>query len=168
MLAPAAPAAADQSLTTPAGTELTVAAASGLQVGDSGTGPLTSTLVDAPANGDAGVNADGSFTYTPDAGFSGINSFTFTDTDAYGQTSAPATITLAVTPTVSDIFASATGPASIFATPAAPVGTGPFTWALVTGPSVNVGTAYMDPLTGGLWFTPTTASPARCPPSPTP
>ena len=154
VLAPAAPAAADQSLTTPAGTELTVAAASGLQVGDSGTGPLTSTLVDAPANGDAGVNADGSFTYTPDAGFSGIDSFTFTDTDAYGQTSAPATITLAVTPTVSDIFASATGPASIFATPAAPVGTGPFTWALVTGPSVNVGTAYMDPLTGGLWFTP--------------
>ncbi|WP_434623080.1 tandem-95 repeat protein [Azospirillum sp. B2RO_4] len=43
------------------------------------------------------VNADGTFTYTPDADFSGTETFSFTVTDAYGGTST-ATQTIQVTP----------------------------------------------------------------------
>ncbi|MGW0162691.1 Ig-like domain-containing protein [Mycobacterium sp. NPDC003323] len=43
------------------------------------------------------VNADGSWTYTPDADFHGTDSFTFTVSDAAG-TSTPAQVTLTVTP----------------------------------------------------------------------
>ncbi len=41
------------------------------------------------------LNADGSFTYTPDADFSGTDSFTYTATDGF-EDSPPATVTLAV------------------------------------------------------------------------
>ena len=42
--------------------------------------PLTAVLETGPANGDLTLNtlnADGSFTYTPDAGFEGVDSFTY-------------------------------------------------------------------------------------------
>ena len=39
--------------------------------------PLTTTLVSAPTNGTAVVNADGTITYTPDADFSGTDSFVY-------------------------------------------------------------------------------------------
>ncbi|MCB1889978.1 MAG: retention module-containing protein, partial [Rhodocyclaceae bacterium] len=48
-----------------------------------------------PANGTATVNADGTFTYTPDEGFEGQDSFTYVITDADGDTSS-ATVTILV------------------------------------------------------------------------
>ena len=54
------------------------------------------TVVTAPANGTAAVNADGTVTYTPDAGFVGGNSFTYAAADSYG---AFATATVSVTVT---------------------------------------------------------------------
>ena len=42
---------------------------------------LTATLADAPANGTVTLNGDGSFTYTPDAGFVGADSFTYLTND---------------------------------------------------------------------------------------
>jgi VCBS repeat-containing protein len=54
-------------------------------------------LVDAPANGALGLNANGSFIYTPAAGFSGSDSFTYR-ADDYGDLSAPATVTIDVLP----------------------------------------------------------------------
>ena len=59
--------------------------------------PLTATLVSGPAHGTLTFNPDGSFLYTPDANYSGPDSFTYTVSDG-GQSSAPATVTLTMSP----------------------------------------------------------------------
>ena len=53
--------------------------------------------VSGPADGALTLDADGSFTYTPDAGFSGTDSFTYVANDGFAD-SAPATVTITVTP----------------------------------------------------------------------
>lgn len=58
--------------------------------------PLTATLLTGPANGTAGIAANGDYTYTPDAGFSGTDSFTYQITD--GALTDSATVTVTVTP----------------------------------------------------------------------
>ena len=58
-------------------------------------GTLTAILAPRPANGQLTLNADGSFSYTPNAGFYGTDSFTYTATDGHA-TSAPATVTITV------------------------------------------------------------------------
>ena len=50
-----------------------------------------------PAGGSVTLNADGSLSYTPDAGFSGTDTFTYTASDGMGY-SAPATVSVAVAP----------------------------------------------------------------------
>jgi hypothetical protein len=40
-----------------------------------------------PADGAVVINADGTVTYTPNAGFLGLNTFTYTITDGMGDTS---------------------------------------------------------------------------------
>jgi VCBS repeat-containing protein len=62
-----------------------------------GVAPVTATKLTEPANGAAILNADGSFTYTPNANFSGTDSFTYRASDGTGD-SAPATVTINVTP----------------------------------------------------------------------
>ena len=51
----------------------------------------------APAHGTLTLNADGSFTYTPDANFNGTDSFTYTANDGT-PTRNVATVTITVTP----------------------------------------------------------------------
>jgi hypothetical protein len=63
---------------------------------DAGGDPLTATNASEPANGEVTLDTDGSFTYTPDAGFFGKDSFTYTANDGEGD-SAPATVTITVT-----------------------------------------------------------------------
>ncbi len=58
---------------------------------------LSITEVGDPANGTAVVNEDGTVTYTPDAGFSGEDSFTYTISDGDGGTDT-ATVTVTVNP----------------------------------------------------------------------
>jgi VCBS repeat-containing protein len=48
------------------------------QEGDS----LTATLVDSPAHGSLTLNSNGSFTYDPDSGYTGADSFTYYPADA--------------------------------------------------------------------------------------
>ena len=43
--------------------------------------PLTAILVSGPAHGTLTLNADGSFSYTPDANFNGADSFTYKAND---------------------------------------------------------------------------------------
>ena len=57
---------------------------------------LTATLVDQATNGSVSLGSDGTFRYTPDAEFSGTDSFTYTVSDGT-VTSDPITVTLAVT-----------------------------------------------------------------------
>lgn len=56
---------------------------------------LTATGLAQPANGAVTLAADGSFTYTPDAGFSGTDTFTYRASDGTA-TSAPTTVTITV------------------------------------------------------------------------
>ncbi|MEL6765504.1 MAG: cadherin-like domain-containing protein, partial [Cyanobacteria bacterium J06607_6] len=56
---------------------------------------LSAAIAAAPSNGTAELNANGSFTYTPNSGFSGDDSFTYTADDGNGGT-AEATVTVTV------------------------------------------------------------------------
>ncbi len=58
---------------------------------------LTASLVDGPDNGSVLFNADGTFTYTPNADFNGIDKFTYQADDGNGGT-ATATVTVTVNP----------------------------------------------------------------------
>ena len=57
---------------------------------------LIATLVDGPTHGDLVLNADGTFTYTPDADYTGADSFTYTATDGTA-TGAVSTVSITVT-----------------------------------------------------------------------
>jgi VCBS repeat-containing protein len=78
---------------------LVVDAASGVLANDTDADgdPLTAALVSGPANGTLVLNADGSFSYTPSADFSGSDSFTYTASDGT-LTTDPITVTITVDP----------------------------------------------------------------------
>ncbi len=57
--------------------------------------PITALLVAPPSSGELTFNPDGSFTYTPAAGFVGQDSFTYAAVDATGE-STPVTVTIDV------------------------------------------------------------------------
>ena len=63
--------------------------------------PASVRVATNPAHGTVTAGSNGTLVYTPAAGFSGTDSFTYTVNDNQGATSAPATVTLSVTaPTV--------------------------------------------------------------------
>jgi hypothetical protein len=68
-----------------------------------GTEPRIVSLASGPSSGSLSLNADGSFTYIPDANFSGSDSFTYIVTDGLGA-SDTATVTIAVAGLGIDIF----------------------------------------------------------------
>jgi VCBS repeat-containing protein len=77
-----APQAADDAYTTEEDTPLTVAGPGVLgNDADGNQDPLSVVLIDGPANGVLTLNADGSFTYVPDADFFGLDSFTYRASD---------------------------------------------------------------------------------------
>ena len=86
--------ATDKTGSTPFNQQLTVPAGSGLLVGDTGR-DITVTSYTQPTNGTVVVNPDGSYTYTPNSGFSGSDTFTYTITDAFDM-SATASVTITV------------------------------------------------------------------------
>jgi VCBS repeat-containing protein len=62
---------------------------------DADSDPLTAHLISGPSNGVLNLNSDGSLTYTPDANFSGVDSFTYRASD--GNTySGTATVSITV------------------------------------------------------------------------
>jgi hypothetical protein len=79
-------------------TALSIAAAGALaNDGDEDLDPITAALVAGPANGSVAFNADGSFVYTPNANFAGVDSFTYHVSDGV-LLSADATVTITVSP----------------------------------------------------------------------
>ena len=79
------------------GQPLTVAAGAGVLANDqdSAEGTLTATRVAPAAHGTVVLNSDGSFTYTPNSGFAGLDSFTYQASDG-SLLSNVATVFLAV------------------------------------------------------------------------
>jgi len=74
-----APVAMNDAYTTAAGMALVVPAATGVLANDTRGNPVaTITGYIQPAHGSVTVNGDGSFTYTPTAGYVGPDSFTYT------------------------------------------------------------------------------------------
>ncbi len=76
---------------------LNVAALAGVLANDSDPelGPLSAVLVSGPSDGSLVLNADGGFTYTPDADFFGTDTFTYQAVDLEGA-AIPATVTITV------------------------------------------------------------------------
>ncbi|MCW2694536.1 MAG: LPXTG-motif cell wall anchor domain protein [Mycobacterium sp.] len=88
-------------------------------------------------------------------GTSGVLSSTYTVTDTSGQTSPAAPITVTVRPVAHDVSGGTDNHTPVtLAAPAAPVGTGPFSYALSSTPPPSQGTATIDGTTGRVTFTP--------------
>ena len=96
-----APVANDDSFTTPENTPISTMLATGVLVNDTDLDGDTLTVNTTPVvpvtNGTLVLNTDGSFTYTPNLGFSGLDSFTYEVTDGNGGL-AQATVTITVMP----------------------------------------------------------------------
>ncbi|KQS15517.1 S-layer family protein [Frigoribacterium sp. Leaf186] len=141
-----APRASDDSVDAVAGAPLDVPAGRGLLANDGGTGPLTAAIATAPSHGTVVVSPDGSFVYTPEKGFSGTDSFTYTLTDDNGATST-ATATVAVAPKAVDdaVQVTAGGNAHVDGPGVLgnDLGTG-LTAAVVTGPQHGTATVAPD------------------------
>jgi Ca2+-binding RTX toxin-like protein len=95
-----APLASANSYMTGEDTALSVAAPGVLQNdSDVDHDPLSAMLVSAPSHGTTMLNADGSFTYTPDQDFSGLDSFSYRANDGLANSNI-ATVQIAVTAAV--------------------------------------------------------------------
>ncbi|MEL6565490.1 MAG: Ig-like domain-containing protein, partial [Pseudomonadota bacterium] len=92
-----APVASDDTFSTGFGATLNIAAVGVLLNDTDVEGDVLSAVLDTgPSNGTLTLNSDGSFDYTPDAGFSGTDSFTYFANDGTEDSAAPATVTITV------------------------------------------------------------------------
>ncbi|MEM7124818.1 MAG: Ig-like domain-containing protein [Chloroflexota bacterium] len=91
-----APVAAADAYTTDEDITLTIAVP-GILANDTDvdSDPLTAALDSGPSNGTLTLNSDGSFTYTPNAGFTGDDTFTYTANDGTDNSNV-ATVTITV------------------------------------------------------------------------
>ncbi len=132
-------AAVNDSYTTAAGSLLSVSVGTGVLANDLGNGLTVKGVVAGPSHGSLILNANGSFSYTPAAGFSGIDTFTYNDTDSSGDTSNTATVTITVNPTaVNDAYTASAGSPLIVAASGVlgnDLGTGLTVKGVVAGPS---------------------------------
>ena len=98
--------------------------------------PLTAALVSGPAHGGLALNANGSFSYTPAANYSGPDSFTYRANDGTvnGNT---ATVSITVNP-VND------APAAVYSevAPGGPTGGGPYHWFKVSYSDIDGSVAF--------------------------
>lgn len=91
-----APVAADDNYSLSPNVTDSVPASSGVLQNDTDADgdTLAASLVSDPAHGSLTLNSDGSFSYTPDSGFHGVDSFTYAASD--GVASSNATVAIAV------------------------------------------------------------------------
>ncbi len=98
----AVPTAVDDSYYTRVDTPLSIAAAGVLSNDtDPDNEAFSAYPASSPSNGFVTLNADGSFVYTPYAGFIGADSFTYRACDARGFCAAPQTVSITVLPLLS-------------------------------------------------------------------
>ncbi|WP_049560628.1 Ig-like domain-containing protein [Limnoraphis robusta] len=93
------PVADNDNYTTGFQSPITVDAVSGVLNGDTDSdgNTLTAILVNSPANGSVNLNENGSFSYTPNSGFSGVDSFIYVANDGK-EDSDFATVTINIEP----------------------------------------------------------------------
>lgn len=91
------PVASDDYYDVPTADGLTIDAASGVLANDSDAenDPLTASIFSGPQHGTVTLDPDGAFTYSPNAGYLGTDSFTYTADEASGS-STPATVHVGV------------------------------------------------------------------------
>ncbi|HET6910863.1 MAG TPA: nidogen-like domain-containing protein [Mycobacteriales bacterium] len=106
------PTAVDDTNTTPENTELDATAPGVLGNDSAPNGDAMTAVKDTdPSHGTLTLNSDGSYTYTPDAGYVGTDSFTYHAHDTVtGLDSTPATVTITVTAVNSPPTVDANGP----------------------------------------------------------
>ena len=111
--------AVDDSFNATEDTPLTVAAPGVLANDTDADGdPLTAILVSGPSHGALALQADGGFTYTPAADYSGTDSFTYTANDGSGDSNV-ASVSIAIAATnvspvaTGDSFSGAHAPLSV-------------------------------------------------------
>jgi hypothetical protein len=90
------PGADDASYSIAADETLSVGGA-GVLTGEHG-GQLAATVVTTTRHGALTLDRDGTFRYAPQASFSGVDSFTYRTVNSSSESSAPATVTIHVTP----------------------------------------------------------------------
>ena len=90
------PVAVDDSAITAEDTPVTISILDNDSDPDGTLDPSTVTITTPPANGTLVVNADGTVTYTPNANYSGPDSFVYTVEDNEGNVSNPATVDIEV------------------------------------------------------------------------
>src|SRR5207247_1784016 len=112
-----APVAAGDSYSATEDTPLTIAAP-GVLANDTDVenSALTAALVSGPAHGALVLNANGSFTYTPTANYSGPDSFTYKANDGTADSNVAA-VTITVTAVVTADFSLSASPSSRSVTP---------------------------------------------------
>lgn len=91
------PTAVTDTYSTSANQSLSVGADSGVLANDDGLG-LGATLLSGASHGTLTLARSGAFHYAPNAGYSGIDHFDYRSSDGSGESSAPAEVTIAVTP----------------------------------------------------------------------
>jgi VCBS repeat-containing protein len=93
-----APVAGDDAYTVAEDNTLTVATPGVLDNDTDADGhPLTANLVTGPAHGSLTLNADGSFSYTPDSNFNGTDTFTYVANDGRDDSNV-ATVSITINP----------------------------------------------------------------------
>ncbi len=141
---------------TPENQTLAVGATQGLLSGSRpSSDPLTAELTATPAHGVVAVAPDGSFAYTPNAGFSGADTFTFEALDASGNyATGLVTVTVAATPgaPTAVVATAASGSATVSFLPPSADGGAPISRYTVTAqPGGQVASGSASPITlGGL------------------
>ena len=139
---------------------LTVDAANGVLKNDTDpVDPLTAIKVGEPANGQVTLNADGSFTYTPNRDYHGTDSFTYKANDVTAD-SEVVTVTITVNsvndpPVANDQSVTATEDIAkqIILTGSDPVEGTPVTYSIVQGPAHGTLGA-LNANTGEVTYTP--------------
>ena len=106
------PIGADDAATTPAGTAVPFNALGNDPTKSLTLGPAPTSV---PANGTVVTTADGTVSYTPNAGFVGVDTFTITAMDADGQLVVQ-TMSITVTPRPAAVVTAASGPTTIAST----------------------------------------------------
>ncbi|TXI26293.1 MAG: hypothetical protein E6Q60_12835, partial [Nitrosomonas oligotropha] len=151
------PLAVRDSYTVLSGSTLNVNAATGLLANDSDIegDPLTALLTNAPKRGSLELNADGSFSYTPNPSFFGTDSFSYRASDGIGL-SAPVDVVINVNPTgssTSAITGSLIVPDSL--NPGG-IGTSQFTYVNNSSASISSALIFVQATGGGLLADPLT------------